>query len=257
MESTATTVEAKQPEVKEEVKSEQVPQEEVKEHKEDVEKKENNTSADVKEEKVEKEGEHKLETSWSFWYDRKIMRGEQKEYKNNLKLLGTFDTIEDFWRYYVHLRRPSAMDKDMNYYLFRGTTLPAWESYPDGGCWILKVKKTSGVLGKLWQDLCFATIGEEFEEPNVVGVMLARRGKEDMVSVWNSGNMSFSSIGERLKEILGLDPSTVIEYKMHQQSLIDGSTFRNAQAYVFAAKPTAAVAAPEEAPKEEAKPIDA
>lgn len=30
-------------------------------------------------------------------------------------------------RYYIHLKRPSAMDKDMNYYLFRGTTLPAWE----------------------------------------------------------------------------------------------------------------------------------
>ena len=50
---------------------------------------------------------------------------------------------------------------------------------------------------------------------------------------------------DKLREILGLDPSTIVEYKMHKQSLVDGSTFRNAQAYVFAAKPeeTAAPAA--------------
>ena len=82
----------------------------------------------------------------------------------------------------------------------------------------------------------FAAICEAFEDPNVVGVMMARRNKEDMISVWNSANSSFSSIGDKLREILGLDPSTIVEYKMHKQSL-DGSTFRNAQAYVFAAKP--------------------
>ena len=71
----------------------------------------------------------------------------------------------------------------------------------------------------------------------MVGVMMARRNKEDMISVWNSANSSFSSIGDKLREILGLDPSTIVEYKMHKQSLVDGSTFRNAQAYVFAAKP--------------------
>lgn len=92
----------------------------------------------------------------------------------------------------------------------------------------------------------FAAIGEAFEDPNVVGVMMARRTKEDMISVWNSANTSFSSIGDKLREILGLDPSTIVEYKMHKQSLVDGSTFRNAQAYVFAAKP-------EEQPAEEKK----
>ncbi len=27
------------------------------------------------------------------------------------------------------------------------------QSYPNGGCWIVKVHKGVGVLGKLWQDL--------------------------------------------------------------------------------------------------------
>ncbi|KAK8823808.1 hypothetical protein WA538_001100 [Blastocystis sp. DL] len=190
---------------------------------------------------------HKLQSAWSFWYDKKLPRGQQVvNYTENLKRIGTFDTVEDFWRYYIHMKRPSALDKDCNYYLFRDQLVPAWETFPNGGCWILKVKRTSGVLGKLWQDLVFAAIGEAFEDPNVVGVMMARRTKEDMISVWNSANTSFSTIGDKLREILGLDPTTIVEYKLHKQSLVDGSTFRNAQAYVFAAKP-------EETPAEEKK----
>jgi translation initiation factor 4E len=39
-----------------------------------------------------------------------------------------------------------------------------------------------------------------------------------------------------MKEILELEPSTVIEYKHHMVSMTDLSTFRNAKAYVFAAE---------------------
>lgn len=37
--------------------------------------------------------------------------------------------------------------------------------------------------------------------------------------------------------MLQLEPSTVVEYKAHKESMKDGSTFRNAQAYVFAQRP--------------------
>ena len=38
-----------------------------------------------------------------------------------------------------------------------------------------------------------------------------------------------------MKEVLDLEPSTVIEYKAHSESMQDLSTFRNTKAYVFAA----------------------
>ena len=34
----------------------------------------------------------------------------------------------------------------------------------------------------------FAVIGELFEEPNVVGITMAIRSKNDMLSVWNKDN---------------------------------------------------------------------
>lgn len=114
-----------------------------------------------------------------------------------------------------------------------------WESYPLGGCWILKVRKSQGVLGKLWQDLLFGAIGELFEEPGVVGVTVATRSKVDMVSVWNNDNRNPQvrfNIGDKLRKILNLDSKTTIEYKFHQKSMADKSTFCNADAFVFAEK---------------------
>lgn len=84
-------------------------------------------------------------------------------YRDNLKELGSFTTLEDFWRcvadlclavvlysvvcrrvpqqltrgarhpvlpvhrYYVHLKRPSELQKDMNMYIFRTGYTPMWE----------------------------------------------------------------------------------------------------------------------------------
>eukprot|EP01029_Cantina_marsupialis_P019839 TRINITY_DN4616_c0_g1_i1.p1 TRINITY_DN4616_c0_g1~~TRINITY_DN4616_c0_g1_i1.p1 ORF type:complete len:210 (+),score=48.03 TRINITY_DN4616_c0_g1_i1:34-663(+) len=189
------------------------------------------------------EGEHPLQTGWAFWYEKK--RGPQRkkdmtkeDWEKNLVKLGTFYTIEGFWRFYVHLKRPKCMAKDTNVYLFREGYTPMWESFPTGGCWILKVKKTSGVLTKLWQDLLFGVIGESFAEPGLVGVALAVRSREDLMSVWNGSNENPNvrfKIGDRLRKTLKLEDGNMIEYKQHKHSLVDKSTYGNAEQFVFQA----------------------
>lgn len=60
---------------------------------------------------------------------------------------------------------------------------------------------------------------------------------EDLLSVWNKDNRNEEvrfRIGEKMKLVLDLESSTVIEYKHHAISMQDMSTFRNAKAYVFA-----------------------
>lgn len=42
------------------------------------------------------DGRHRLETAWTFWYDKK---DRSKDYEENLQPMGTFDTVEDFFRY--------------------------------------------------------------------------------------------------------------------------------------------------------------
>eukprot|EP00697_Spironema_sp_BW2_P005346 gnl/Spiro4/17454_TR9285_c0_g1_i1.p1 gnl/Spiro4/17454_TR9285_c0_g1~~gnl/Spiro4/17454_TR9285_c0_g1_i1.p1 ORF type:complete len:339 (+),score=95.28 gnl/Spiro4/17454_TR9285_c0_g1_i1:33-1019(+) len=191
-------------------------------------------------------GETPLETAWSFWYDKKIPKSSQaldpQNYTANLKLLGSFNTVQGFWRYYTHLVRPSELPKDHDIHLFRDDNVPAWETYPHGGCWILKVKKRTRMLNLLWEKLLFAVVGEMFEEPDVVGVELSIRAKEDLVSVWNADNRAEAAvhfrIGEKLEQIFQLEDHTLVEYKNHSTSLKDRSTFRNAKPYLVTSNPS-------------------
>lgn len=61
------------------------------------------------------------------------------------------------------------------------------QCFPHGGCWILKIRKRretgASVLGKMWHDLVLSCVCEQFEEPDVVGVGIAIRSKEDLISV--------------------------------------------------------------------------
>uniref|UniRef100_A0A6V1NUK3 Uncharacterized protein n=1 Tax=Heterosigma akashiwo TaxID=2829 RepID=A0A6V1NUK3_HETAK len=193
------------------------------------------------------EGEHALQTGWCFWYDKKLQKNaDLNEYKSHLHNLGAFHTVEGFWRYYVHLKRPAALEVNTNLHLFRHGEqyVPMWEAFPKGGCWILKLRKTpSGpsVLSKLWHDLVLAVIGEAFAEPDVVGIGLSVRAREDLLSVWNGDNTNNDVrflIGEKLKTILGLEENTMIEYKTFKASLQDMSSYRNAKPYVFAVQNT-------------------
>jgi hypothetical protein len=98
--------------------------------------------------------------------------------------------------------------------------------------------KKNPILSKLWETLLFGTVGEHFEESDVVGCVLAIRPKEDILSVWNKDNEANPNvrfqIGERLKSLLTLDDNSTIEYKDNQSSMRDKSSFRNARPYMFA-----------------------
>eukprot|EP00455_Lapot_gusevi_P029847 TRINITY_DN319_c0_g1_i2.p1 TRINITY_DN319_c0_g1~~TRINITY_DN319_c0_g1_i2.p1 ORF type:complete len:266 (+),score=101.54 TRINITY_DN319_c0_g1_i2:86-883(+) len=202
---------------------------------------------DSKDEKKDdqKSQEHRLETPWSFLFNKKPSKvpadkSQPDDFVSSLCTVATVDTVESFWRTYAYITPPDQLPVDMNMYLFRHKLAPAWESFPTGGCWIIKVRKRNGVINRLWEELLFACIGELFEEPDVAGVAVSTRAREDILSVWNKDNQSKVDvrfkIGEKLKGLLNLDESTLVEYKFFHSSLRDGSTFRNAKPYVFAAR---------------------
>jgi len=186
-------------------------------------------------------GEHRLETPWTLYYDRKLQNkaGDFKDFEANLIKIGSFNTLEGFWRYYSFLQNPNDIPKDHNIFMFRHSYVPAWETFPNGGNWIIKVRKKNGLIARLWEELAFACVGELFEEPDICGITLSVRSREDLLSVWNRDNSKPDvrfHIGERLKEILNLDESTQVEYKYFRNAIRDGSSFRNAKPYVYAAQ---------------------
>jgi len=201
------------------------------------------------EEFVVPRGEHRLQTPWSiYWLNKsKIPRPRDSDkseggntyllnWLKNLRKLGTFNSIESFWRHYVHLKRPSQLRDNFNVAVFRANLVPAWESFPTGGAWIIKISRHELFLDGLWEELLMATIGENFLTPELVGVLLSIRKEAAMITVWNRDNTKNDvrfRVGERLKEILNLDEESTVEYKFFSEAIHDKSTHRNATQYTY------------------------
>jgi len=189
---------------------------------------------------------HRLQTPWTFWFSRKDKRRSNSmtagssgsnatmkeqgktEHSQNLVKIGTCRTVEEFWHNYVYTQRPSNLPKESNLYFFRNQLEPMWETFPKGGCFIIKIDKRAGALDKMWEELLFAAIGELFEEPQVVGVEVSIRSKEDGLAVWTKTNqkrLRFSTL-EKLKLMLNL---VDVMYKSNATSIKDRSTYKNAQ----------------------------
>ena len=94
---------------------------------------------------------HPLAYPWTFTYFKKVAN---KSYEENTFTLGTTETVEDFWRLYVHLRRPvDERPTVCDYHVFREGIRPMWEddANKDGGKWIVRLKK--GLVARFWEDI--------------------------------------------------------------------------------------------------------
>lgn len=108
------------------------------------------------------------------------------------------------------------------------------------------MKKRNGIINRLWEELVrrfmfsmligmsklknpmhiiicmesllpsmqlFACIGELFEEPDLAGVVLSSRAREDMVSVWNRDNQAKPDVRQKIGCVLDLiTGSSISEY---------------------------------------------
>ena len=55
-----------------------------------------------------------------------------------------------------------------------------WEQSPQGGIWIIKVKKEDDV-DLMWESTLLALVGEQFNESNVIGASLSLRTKQRLI----------------------------------------------------------------------------
>ncbi len=78
-------------------------------------------------------GHNPLQSAWAFWYDKKQSRKtDSAEFRARLHKVGSFDTVENFWKLYLYFKRPSSLETNVNLYLFRDgpKSAPMWEAYP-------------------------------------------------------------------------------------------------------------------------------
>lgn len=186
---------------------------------------------------------HPLEYEWTFWYDKrpaagKRMKGEQDSYESNLRPIGTFGTVEDFWRYYNHLVKPSRLEINSNYHFFKDGIKPMWEDEANskGGKWVLTFRGDKNLLDTCWENVVLGMVGETLDVDNeITGAVFSRRKAGDKIAIWNKtkdNEAAILGIGRKLKALLGVDPSKVnSSYQSHEDSMKSGASYSNPSKY--------------------------
>ena len=138
------------------------------------------------------EGPHPLEHKWTFWEhkaaEKKTM--SKKEWGELQRKLFTFDTVEEFWKYYAHIPTPSAVFYDgkarkrvgkppddrqiESFSLFKDGISPEWEDSANmsGGEWNLRKSSRDGrdspMIDDWWQNIVLGLVGHTIEDKDEI-----------------------------------------------------------------------------------------
>lgn len=158
-------------------------------------------------------------------------------YESSIRTITTVSTVESFWETYNFLKRPSNLPATTDYHFFRSGIKPTWEDSGNakGGKWIVRLPK--GLASRYWEEIILALIGGQFPgvpDGEICGAVLSVRYAEDILGVWNrtaADREMVERIRDAIKKFLQLPPQSHMEYKPHQNSLADRSSFRNTQVW--------------------------
>ncbi|KDR11192.1 eukaryotic translation initiation factor 4E-like [Zootermopsis nevadensis] len=198
---------------------------------EDVEKKEDGV---VDELPPELQIKHPLQNTWTLWY---YENDRNKNWEENQKEIISFDTVEDFWSLYNHIKMASELRQGCDYSLFKKGIRPMWEDDANkrGGRWLINLAKNQrgNDLDKYWLEILLCMIGEAFDEhsEDVCGAVVNIRAKGDKIGIWTADAVKAPSvieIGRKLKQRLSIGRNVTIGYQIHKDTMAKaGSVTKN------------------------------
>jgi translation initiation factor 4E len=125
---------------------------------------------------------------------------ETEDYEVGLTVIGEFNTMESFCRYFNWLKPPSKLDRNSNYHIFKSGIKPIWKdpANSNGGKWVLTMKNNPALLDRWWTWLAMTLVSGELEEGDeICGAVVSLWMKIDRIQVWTRSKDEV----ERLNEI--------------------------------------------------------
>ena len=138
----------------------------------------------------------KLENKYAFWFriSEEVLKNQlpnkaldTNEYESQVKKIAVFDTIEDFWAIYQHLRKPDSCKQGIEFQLFKEPIKPMWEDEfnKKGGKLTLKLRKQYTTI--IWEEIILAIIGgvlpKEIKE-EINGVVFSSKKEFNTLQIW-------------------------------------------------------------------------
>ncbi|KAH8302779.1 hypothetical protein KR044_010739 [Drosophila immigrans] len=175
---------------------------------------------------------HPLQNTWTLWY---LEHDRSKSWEDMQNEITSFDTVEDFWSLYNHIKPPSEIKQGSDYSLFKKGIRPMWEDAANkqGGRWVITLNKSSkNDLDNLWLDVLLCLIGEAFDHSDqICGAVVNIRGKTNKISIWTAnGNNEEAAleIGHKLRDALRLGRQNMLQYQLHKDTMVkQGSSVKS------------------------------
>eukprot|EP00474_Spongospora_subterranea_P009970 CRZ10428.1 hypothetical protein [Spongospora subterranea] len=167
---------------------------------------------------------HPLKVPYTMWVAPRTSSLFAQAYPSQLVQLASFATVEDFWRHYSWMLRPSSISFNCDFQMFKQSIRPIWEDEhnQNGGKWEVHLKK--GVSSRCFEDVILAVLGDQFRVGDeICGVVVSVKTHEDLLSVWNrSANDKdvITSIRDTLKQILNIPTNQAFQYHPHVQKMV-------------------------------------
>jgi len=156
--------------------------------------------------------------AWKVWFDQPtnpaqiVAKGQvATEFEDSMKVLGTFNTMADFWEKFSDLMQEELPMKS-NVRVFQHNVRPLWEDTAnrEGGKWMVVVPKSKSI--GVFNEMLAAMVGNKFDA-EINGLVFSKKQREDLVSVWTPSGLSTTSlevmrdaISELLELHLGIKP---------------------------------------------------
>jgi translation initiation factor 4E len=161
------------------------------ENKEEIKKEEQKDS-----QKKDAVSKTKLWTKFAFWFriSEEILRNQlpkqtldSNEYESQVKKIAEFETIEDFWAIFQHLRKPDSCKQGIEFQLFKMPIKPMWEDEgnKNGGRLTLKLRKNYTTI--IWEEMILAFIGGIFSDKmkeEINGIVFVSKKEFNTLQIW-------------------------------------------------------------------------
>ena len=168
--------------------------------------------------------EHPLHSPWTLYFQQSNEddSDDSDDYASSIHKIAKVSTVEQFWAYFSHIRRPLDLARSTELHIFRNDVRGMWEDAENmhGGKWLLCCKKDASA--ELWELCVLSLIGERLH-PDIVGAVISVRNT-DILSFWNRNAEDQELVQEVRQSIiacLGLPDDTALRYKQHKTAARD------------------------------------
>ena len=195
-------------------------------NKDDINNINTNQNKNKNEENNKESNKTKLENKFAFWYriddiiqyQLQKQALDKKEYEVQVKKIAEFDTVEDFWGIFQHLRKPDSCRAGIEYFMFKEPIKPMWEdeNNKNGGRISIKLRKDYTTI--IWEEMIFALIGgilpKQMKE-EINGIVVTSRKEYNTLQIWfkNYDDDLIGDLQQCIRDLLVIPSEVNLEIK--------------------------------------------